>query len=330
MLNFNDILLCMNVLVTRNIPETGISILEKEGYSVHVLSNKFLSRGKFLRAIKKGNYDAILCLLSDKIDSEVFDLAPNVKIFANYAVGFNNIDIEEAKKRDVFVSNTPQILTNTVAEHTVSLILGIATRLTEADKYVKAGRFKGWSPDLLLGSDLMQKKIGILGAGRIGTRVAEICNRGFKMDVLYHDINRNKVLEEKLGAKFVSTPEDLLRDSDFVSVHIPLNDDTYHFINSKRLQLMKRTSFLINASRGAVIDEEALISALKFGVIRGAALDVFEHEPKIPRGLRKLDNVILTPHFASASIETRSEMSKLAANNIVAVLKGKGPITPVY
>ncbi len=246
-------------------------------------------------------------------------------MFANYAVGFNNIDTEEAKKRGVIVTNTPGVLTDTVAEHTVALILSAVCRIPEADRFTRAGKYVGWAPELLLGMDLKGKTLGILGAGRIGSRVSEIMHNGFGMQIAYYDIQQNEQLENALGAQYRSTPEDLLRDADVVSVHVPLLDATEHLLNAERLATMKPTAYLINSSRGPVIDEAALVDALKTGKIKGAALDVYENEPALARGLAQLENVVLTPHIASASEETRSKMSEMAARNALAVLSESEP-----
>ncbi|MEX0933791.1 MAG: D-glycerate dehydrogenase [Candidatus Paceibacterota bacterium] len=311
------------IYVTRTIPNSGIALLRDSGHEV-VVSKKegVLSKEELLTELQKEPYDAVLCLLTDKIDRQIYDAAPQVKIFANYAVGFDNIDVEEAKKRGIVISNTPEVLSNTVAEHTFALLLAIAHRIVEADLFVREGKYEGWAPLLLLGNDLSGKTLGIVGAGRIGARVAHHGKRGFDMKVLYYDIKKNEHLEEEVGAEFCEYIEDLLEQVDFVSLHIPLLDSTKHLLNKERLARMKKTAYLVNTSRGGVIDEKALFEALERKNIRGAALDVFEHEPDLTAGLSSLSNVIVTPHIASATEETRSKMSKLAAENILAVLSG--------
>ncbi len=309
------------------IPKSGIDLLNSRGYEV-VVSPKdgVLSKEELIGFVKGQNYDAVLCLLTDKIDAEVLEASrPTVKIFANYAVGFDNIDIDSAKRLKIMVTNTPDILTDTVAEHTFALMLAIAHRVVEADKFVRAGRYEGWAPMLLLGADLSQKTLGIVGLGRIGSRVAFHAVKGFDMKVIYHDIKRNEEFEKTYGAVFYERVDDLLREADFVSIHVPLIPQTRHLIGEAQLKLMKPTTYLVNTSRGPVIDETALAVALNVKTIAGAAIDVFEFEPKVTPGLLNLDNVILTPHIASATEETRNKMSELAATNIIEALEGRMP-----
>lgn len=314
-----------SVFVTRRIPERGLKLLESKGYSVDVSPKEgVLSKEELLAALRAKPYDAVLCLLTDRIDGEVFEAVPSAKIFANYAVGFNNIDLPAAKAAGVSVTNTPDVLTETVAEHTVALLLALASRVVEGDAFMRAGKYKGWDPLLLLGTDLSRKTIGILGAGRIGARVAHHLSRGFDMQVAYYDVKRNEVLEKEYGAIYYATPEEVLKIADAVSVHVPLLPETKHLLNASRLALMKKTAYLVNTSRGPVVEEAALVEALKRGVIRGAALDVFENEPALAPGLAELPNVILTPHIASATQETREKMSEIAARNIISFLETRG------
>ena len=314
---------CMKVLFTNKIPSIAVEMLENEGIECDVINAK--KPKHILQATKKFSYDGIVTLLNHVFDKELIDaLPPSVKIISNYAVGYNNIDIEAAHKRNIFVTNTPGVLTNTVAEHTVAMIFALSTRIVEADSFVRAGKFKGWEPELLLGMDLKGKTLGIIGAGRIGTRVAEIL-KGVGMDIMYYDITKNSQFEESTGARFVNSPEQVFKNADVISIHLPLNDETYHFVDSRRLYMCKSNALLVNASRGPVIDEKELIDVLKKGRIQGAALDVFEDEPNIPRSLRKMNNVILTPHIASASVETRNAMARIVAENISAVMHGGNP-----
>jgi lactate dehydrogenase-like 2-hydroxyacid dehydrogenase len=316
----------MKVYITRKIPEAGINKLKEKGYEVDINpEDKVLSKKELIKALKKKQYDAVLCLLVDKIDKEVLGAAPTVKIFANYAVGFDNIDIKAAQEKKVFITNTPDVLTETVAEHTFALMLAVSHRVAEADKFTKIGKFKGWQPMLLLGSDLSHKTLGIIGLGRIGSRVAYHAVRGFDMRVLYYDVKRDENFEREFGAEYKNNVDDVLREADFVSLHVPLLESTRHLINRQRLLIMKPSAYLINTSRGPVIDEKALVEALKNKIIKGAALDVFENEPELAPGLAKLDNVILTPHIASATEQTRSKMSELAAANIIEALEGRTP-----
>lgn len=312
------------IFITRKVPDAGIEKLKEKGYSIAVSPyDRVLAKDELVAELKKGRYDAVLCLLTDKIDAEVFDAAgTQVKIFANYAVGFDNIDLEAARERGIVISNTPDVLTDTVAEHTFALMLAIMHRVAEADRFTRAGRYKGWAPMLLLGTDLSRKTIGIIGLGRIGARVAHHAVRGFDVKIIYHDLKRNDAFEQEAGAEYKEQLEDLLREADVVSIHVPLLDSTRHLINAQRLAQMKPTAYLVNTSRGPVIDEAALVEALRTGTIKGAALDVYENEPALAPGLAELENVILTPHIASATEETRGKMSELAAENIIAVLEG--------
>lgn len=320
----------MKIFVTREIPEVGIKMLKEKGYDISVYpEDQVIPKEALFEGVK--GCDAILSLLTDNIDAEVFNAAgPQLKITANYAVGFNNINIEEAKKRGVIVTNTPGVLTDTVAEHTFGLLLSIAQRVTEGDRFIRASKFRGWEPMLLLGNDISRKTLGVLGLGRIGSRVAHHAARGFEMKIIYYDVKRDETFEKEYGAEFKMTPEELLKAADFVSIHVPLLDSTRHLINAERLKMMKPTAYLVNTSRGPVIDEKALVEALKNKVIRGAALDVFENEPALAPGLAELDNVVITPHAASATEETRGKMSELAAQNIIEVLEGRKAINPVY
>ena len=312
----------MKVLITQHIPDDGPSLLQREDIEVRVLDKKQTKKSNIIAALKKEAYDGMIALLTDTIDEEVLDAAgSHMKVIANYAVGFNNIAVERAKERGIVVTNTPGVLTDTVAEHTIALIFAVATRVVEADSFIRAKKFTGWEPELLLGIDLRGRTLGILGAGRIGTRVAEI-GKAVGMPIIYHDLQENKALEEGVAAVRCGSPEELLRKASVVSVHLPLNDATHHCINKQRLSMMQPDALLVNTSRGAVIDEEALIAALRERKIFGAGLDVFENEPKVPAALRKLPNVVITPHTASASIQTRGKMAKMAAENVVAVLHG--------
>jgi len=313
------------IFVTRKIPEVGIKMLRDKGYEVIIQpEDRPGTKEEILEGIK--GVDALLCLLTDKIDGEIMDAGlPSVKVIANYAVGIDNIDMDAAKERNLMITNTPGVLTNTVAEHTFTLMLSISHRISEADSYSKAGKYKGWAPELLLGNDLSGKTLGIVGLGRIGSRVAHHGVKGFDMKVIYSDPKRHEDFEKEYSAQYAETIEDLLPQCDYITLHVPLLDSTRHLINEERLGLMKNTAYLVNTSRGPVIDEEALTSALKNGVIKGSAIDVFENEPDITPELKKLDNVILTPHIASGTEETRGKMAELAAGNIIEVLEGRTP-----
>lgn len=315
-----------NIFVTRRIPEAGIRMLEKKGYAV-VVSGKdgVLTKEELIGALKKEHYDAVLCLLTDKIDDAVFEAAgPACKIFANYAVGFDNVDLEAAKKRGMTITNTPGVLTETVAEHTFALMLAAAHRIAEGDAFTKAGQYKGWGPMLLLGNDVSGKTLGVVGLGRIGSRVAHHAVKGFDMKVLYYDPKPNPDFEKEYGGHFTDLAT-LLKESDYVSIHVPLLPATKHLIGAGELKTMKKTAYLVNTSRGPIVDEQALVRALKEGWIRGAALDVYENEPALSPGLAECANATLTPHTASGTEETRAKMAELAAQNIIEALEGRMP-----
>ena len=312
------------VFITRRIPETGIKLLKQKRYRVKISPYDRVLKKEEIIKMGRGS-DALLCLLTDKIDGKVMDgIGPRLKIIANYAVGFDNIDLKAAKERKIMVANTPGVLTQTVAEHTITLLFAVARRIAEADKFTRAGRYKGWEPLLFLGSDVVGKTLGIVGLGRIGGEISKRMNQGFGLKIIYYDVFRNKKAEKELGIKYVSF-KTLLKTADFISLHVPLLPKTRHLISNKELKMMKKTAYLINTSRGPVIDEKALVLALKNKWIKGAALDVFEFEPRLVNGLAKLDNIILTPHIASATEETRNRMAGLAAKNIIAGLSGKTP-----
>jgi glyoxylate reductase len=321
--------LMSTVFICRPIPELAESILRQGG--IEVFKNeqdKILSSEELKKAVK--GMDGVLSLLTDKIDGEVMDAAgKQLKVVANYAAGFDNIDVEAAKKRKVVITNTPGVLTEAVAEHTIALMAAVARRLVESDKFIREGKYKQWMPMGFLGPQFWGKTLGVVGLGRIGSFVAEMVFRGFHMEILYYDIKRDERLEMEVDAKFTKL-EDLLRRSDFVTLHVPLLPQTRHLISAAQFKLMKKTAILINTSRGPVVDEEALVEALKGNEIWGAGLDVFEKEPKVHPELVKMDNVVLTPHIASATQEARNAMAKIAAENLVAVLRGEKPLNPVY
>lgn len=311
------------VFVTRKILEEGLNML-REKFDVEVSDYDGVIPRKMLLEKVKG-VDAILSLLTDTIDAEVMDAAgPNLKVIANYAVGYNNIDVEEATKRGIMVTNTPGVLTETTADLAWALMMAIARRIVEADRFVREGKFRGWEPMLLLGTDVHGATLGIVGFGRIGQAMARRA-LGFNMKVLYYDSARvPEQVEKELKATYVDLPT-LLRESDFVSLHVPLTKETHHLIGEKELRMMKKGAYLINTARGPVVDEKALVKALKEGWIKGAALDVFENEPEVEPELLKLENVVLAPHIASASYATRSRMSIMAAENIIKALSGEIP-----
>lgn len=325
----------MHIYVTRRIHEAGPALLKKAGFKVTVYGKDQAINRKTLLAQAKGK-DAILSLLTDKMNAEVFAAAgPQLKIVANYSVGFDNIDLKAASAAHVIATNTPSDKVNeSVAEFTFALMLALARRIPEADHFAKRGKYKGFSPTLLNGTDVYGKTLGLIGAGRIGGMVARRAFHGFGMKLIYSDMRANPILEKETKAKKVSM-QTLLKKADFISLHVPLLPSTRHLISSPEFALMKKTAFLVNTARGPVVDEKALLKALANKKIAGAALDVFENEPAIDCDLRDdlelkaFENVILTPHIASATEEARCEMSEIAAKNIIAVLHGKKPLTPV-
>ncbi len=313
-----------NIYITRKIPAAGVDALIAAGHRVDSsVEDRVLSLDELTSALTAKQYDAVLCLLTDKITAELMEAAgPQVKIYANYAVGYDNIDMKAAKKLGKIVSNTPGVLTDAVAEHTVTLALAIMRRIVESDAFMRAGSYTAWAPELLLGSAVRGKTVGIVGLGRIGSRVAEILHHGFGMHVVYFDVQQNAEFEKSVNATFYKNLAELLPVCDLVSIHVPLLPTTTHLFSDTQFALMKRTAYLVNTSRGPVIDEHALVRALSAGTIRGAALDVFEREPVLTEGLGALQNVVVTPHTASATVEARAEMALMAARNIIAVLSG--------
>ena len=310
------------VLVTRKIPDAGLDILRKEVNLDIYEGDTPIPRDELIQKIK-GKH-GLLCLLSDRIDRDVMDAAgTQLKIISNYAVGYNNIDVEEATKRGILVTNTPGVLTDATADLTWALLMACARRIPESDRFVREGKFVGWGPMLMLGYAVYGRTIGIIGLGDIGTAVARRA-RGFGMKILYHNRKRNIEGEREIGAVYV--PLDvLLKESDFITIHVPLTKETFHLIGEKEIELMKKNAILINVARGEVVDEKALISALKENRIAYAGLDVFENEPQINPELFTLENVVLTPHTGSATYESRNRMAVMAAENLLAGLKGKRP-----
>jgi glyoxylate reductase len=295
-------------------------------FDVTVLSEKPPERDELLEAARGAS--GILSTVTEKVDAGLMDAAGDgLKVVANMAVGFDNIDLDAAGERSVVVTNTPEVLSETTADTAFMLLMAAARRLGEAERMLRAGGWDAWGPMQLLGPDVWGKKLGIVGFGRIGQALARRAS-GFDMEVAYHDMRRNEEAERELGARYLEL-EELLETCDFVSVHAPLTDETRHLIGEKELERMKDTSVLVNTSRGPVVDEAALAEALAEGRIFAAGLDVFEEEPKVHPRLLELENVVLAPHIGSASIETRDKMAALAAENLVAILRGEEPKTPV-
>ena len=317
----------MKILVTHKIPQNGIELLEEVGTVDVYERDQVIPRAVFLDRVC--GVDAVVTMVTDHADKELFDAAgPQLKVVANYAVGFDNIDVREATNRGITVTNTPGVLTEAVAEHALGLMLAVARRIPEADAFTRAGKYAGWMPLGFLGQSMWGKTLGIVGLGRIGTWIAEAAYRGFNMKIMYADVQHDDELEIKLGATYHQL-DTILKEADVVSIHVPLLESTRHLIGERELNLMKSSAILINTSRGPVIDEAALYHVLKENKIFGAGIDVFEREPKIYHGLEKLPNVVLTPHIASATIEARTAMAEIAANNVRSVLKTGKPLNPV-
>jgi glyoxylate reductase len=314
------------IFVTSKISDSALNILKSVGEVEVWEKEETLNGPALLEKIK--DQDAVLSMVNNFITDDILQQASKLKVIGNCGVGYNNIDIASAEKRGIVVTNTPDVLNDATADLTWALILGIARRIVEANHFVREGKFTGWLPHLFIGNMVYGKKLGIIGMGRIGSAVCQRA-KGFNMKVYYY--NRNplpKEKEQEYNAQYVDL-ETLLKECDYITIHAPLNEESYHLIGREELHLMKKDAYLINTSRGPLIDEQALYEHLKEGKIAGAALDVYEHEPKIVEGLLALDNVILLPHIGSATYETRTRMAELAANNIANVLSGKEPITPV-
>ena len=281
-----------------------------------------ISREELLKRV--ADRDGLVCLLTERVDDELLSAAPKLRIASTVSVGYDNIDLAACTRHKVVATNTPGVLDDTTADFAWTLLMAIARRLLEGDAWMRSGTWPGWDLDQLVGGDIWGKTLGVLGFGRIGRGVARRA-RGFEMRVLYSDaVRASAEVEKELNAEFADRDR-LFRESDFISVHVPLLPDTRHLISKDNLEKMKRTAFLVNTSRGPVVDEAALAEALENKKIAGAALDVFEHEPRVHPALLARKDVILTPHIASASVETRTKMAVMAANNVVALFEGRRP-----
>lgn len=318
------------VYITRKIQPTAAKMLKEAGFQVEMFgrSDMKITRSELLKKIK--GCDAVLTLLTEKVDKGFFAAAgPQLKVVSNFAVGFDNIDVAEATKRGIKTGNTPcEEVNQAVSEMAMTMILALARQISQADNFSRAEKYRTWDPMIFVGPSLVGKTLGIIGAGRIGGGLAHRAKDGFGLKIVYSDVRKNPAFEKEYGAKFVSQ-EQLLKTADFVSLHVPLLPSTRHLISTKQLKMMKKTAYLINTARGPVVDELALLKALKTKEIAGAALDVFECEPHIDCNpadslrLKDYDNVIMTPHIASATIEAREKMAVLAAQNIINGLKGR-------
>jgi glyoxylate reductase len=312
----------MQVLVTARVPAEVLTLIGQEHQVESYNADPPMERQRFLQSI--ANQDGLLCTITDRIDTEVLDRAPALKVIANYGVGFEHIDVDAATQRGIPVTNTPGVLTETTADLAFALILASARRVVEGDRRVREGKFKYWAPLLFLGQDVSGKTLGIIGMGRIGQAVAKRA-AGFNMEIIYHSRTRlTPSQEQELKVSFAPL-QTLIAEADFVTLHVPLLPQTRHLIGSRELQLMKPSAYLINTARGPIIDEAALVAALRQKQIRGAGLDVYESEPELSPGLADLENVVLLPHVGSATVETRTRMAMMAAENLLAGLKGGPP-----
>ena len=308
------------ILVTYKLPSAAIAPLEAVG-DVDVYRGGVLSKEELVERIR--GKQAIVVAALDKIDKDVIDAGRDLRIVANVAVGYNNLDVPYARSRGIVLTNTPDVLTEATANMAMTLILAVTRRIVEGDRLVRRGDWKGFSLDFMIGSEIRERQLGIVGLGRIGRAVAEKANF-FGMKIVYHNPSPRSVD----GYESMSLDQ-LLATSDVVSLHVPLSPHTRHLIDRKALSRMKRSAYLINTSRGPVVDEDGLAWALREGIIKGAGLDVYEDEPRVHPGLLALENVVLVPHMASATAETRAAMYDLVARNVVNVLSGKPPVTPI-
>lgn len=321
----------VDIFISRKTFDEVLGHFDEKGLSyIHNAADIPLSPDELATRLRESGATALMSVLTDRVDASLLDAAPQLRIVANVAVGYNNVDVDAAGERDIVITNTPDVLTETTADLAFALLLAAARRLSEADPYMRAGKYKQWrlfQPHL--GLDVYGKTLGIVGMGRIGAATARRGARGFGMRLLYHGHHEHEEAEREWGAQRVDL-ETLLHESDFVSLHVPLTPETTHMISSRELSLMKPTAILVNTARGPVVKEDDLVAALQDGVIAGAALDVYEDEPQMAPGLADLhEHVVLTPHIGSATTETRLRMSMTAARNINAMLKGHRPPNPV-
>ena len=314
------------VLISRLLPELAVALARRRAAVDAYDQDAPMPRPELLKRLR--DRQGLICVISEAIDQALLDACPKLRVVSNVAVGYNNVDVAACTKRGVVVTNTPDVLTDSTADFAWTLLMATARRLVEADRYVREGRFTQWEYMLYLGGDVHGKTLGVVGFGRIGRAMARRA-LGFGMRVLYQDtVAADATTERELNASQVDLAT-LLSESDFVSLHTPLIPETRHLLNRETLRAMKRTAYLINAARGPVVDEAALVEALREGWIAGAGLDVFEEEPKVHPGLIGLTNVVLAPHIGSGSLETRLKMATLAVENCLAVLEGRTPPTPV-
>ena len=316
----------MNILVTRAIPEAGIALLKSVCDVLEVSPHDRVLSSDELLAMARGR-DGLLTMVTDPVNAKLLDACPTIRAISNFGVGTNNIDIPECTRRRIGVANTPGVLTDATAETAWALIFAAARRVIEGEAAVRAGQWPGWGPLQYLGMGITGKTLGIIGAGRIGQRVAEM-SRGFGMQVLYHSRTTRPDFERNTGARLTDLPT-LLRTADIISIHTPLTPQTRHLIGAQQLAMLKPTAILINTSRGPVIDEAALVEALRQKRIFAAGLDVYEHEPQLTAGLHDLPNVVLLPHIGSATVETRTKMALMSAEHLISMRQGRRPACPV-
>jgi glyoxylate reductase len=314
------------IYLTKRIPEAGTEMLRAKGYAVKIRRKEtIITERELIREAE--NVDALLCMLTDPVNKKVIGSMKRCRVISTYAVGYNNIDVAAASEKGITVTNTPGVLTDATADLAFALLLAAARLCIPGDRMMREGKFIGWDPMLLLGKPVAGKTIGIIGAGRIGQATAERA-AGFGMEILYYSRSRKPQFEQKLKARRTGL-HTLLRRSDFVSIHAPLTPETYHLLGKRELSLMKSSAVLVNTARGEVVDERALAEALRKRKLFAAGLDVYEREPKVERSLRSLPNAVLLPHIGSATDETRSEMARIAARNIIGVLEGRGAVQRV-
>lgn len=314
------------ILIPERIPQVASELLQKAGFEVI----RYKAGNTFPTAFWKKHApaaDGFISLLDNRIDAKAITQLTKCKVIANYAVGFNNIDVAEASARGIYVTNTPDVLTDATADMAFALILASARHIVTGDRFMRQGKFKGWKPDLLLGMQLSGKTLGLVGAGRIGAAVAKRA-AAFGMKVIYYNRSEKRALENTVGARKV-TLASLMKSADIISLHVPLNNETHHILDENLLRTMKTSAILINTARGEIVDEKVLIKMLKAKLIAGAGFDVYENEPLVNPALLKLPNVILAPHLGSATETARNEMAAITAKNVIAVLKGRKPVTPV-
>jgi len=308
--------------LTRRFPENGISLLASHTDFTLFPHERLITKAELIEAVR--DIEALVCMLTDPVDKDVIGAAGMLKVISNYAVGYNNIDLETARTRGIVVTNTPGVLTDATADVAFALMLACARRISESERWLRAHTFEGWAPMLFAGNDLKGKTLGIIGAGRIGQALAQRAKGAYCMSILYHNRRRDEQFEATYDASYCDL-HTLLATSDFISVHVPLTDETRHMIGANEFACMKETAIIINTARGPVIDEAALIDALLSHRIFAAGLDVFEHEPQIPEQLKLLENVVILPHIGSASLATRARMAEMAAWNAIDVVQGREP-----